>query len=51
MMREFLDLDVHEICQQTGLNTNHCYVVLHRARVKLRGCLDESWFSGERASC
>ncbi len=32
MLREILDFDVEEICSQTGLTANNCYVVLYRAR-------------------
>ncbi|MBF0621681.1 MAG: sigma-70 family RNA polymerase sigma factor [Magnetococcales bacterium] len=46
-MREFLDLDIEEICAQLGVTTNNCYVTLYRARMKLRICLEQNWFTGE----
>lgn len=50
MMREFLGLDTDEICKETGISTSNCWVVLHRARIGLRSCLESSWFAGD-AKC
>lgn len=36
---------VDEICKKLGLNANHVYVILHRARRSLKACLDEGWNS------
>ena len=41
MMREFLDLEIDEICEELNVNTNHCSVLMYRARMKLRTCLSE----------
>jgi RNA polymerase sigma-70 factor, ECF subfamily len=50
MMREFLDFEVDEICGELGISSSNCYVILHRARHNLRGCLERTWFGpGERA--
>lgn len=49
MMREFLELETGEICSQLGLSTANCWVILHRARSGLRGCLEDHWFKGARA--
>lgn len=51
MMREFLDLEVEEIGARTGLTANNCYVVLYRARMKLRLCLEREWFTQEEKRC
>lgn len=51
MMHEFLDLEVEEICAQTGLMPNNCYVVFYRARMKLRLCLEREWFTSEERRC
>lgn len=45
MLREHLGLDNAEICTQLGLTATHCCVLLYRARMALRGCLDRSWFA------
>ncbi len=50
MMREMLGLETNEICEELSMSSNHCWVVLHRARMGLRVCLDQKWFTtGERA--
>lgn len=43
-MRETMDLEVDEICTILGITPNNCCVMLHRARMKLRGLLEERWF-------
>lgn len=49
MMREFLELETAEVCQQLALSTSNCHVILHRARNALRQCLEQHWFApGER---
>ena len=49
MMREILGLETSEICKETGISTSNCWVVLHRARLSLRTCLETSWFAGAPA--
>jgi RNA polymerase sigma-70 factor (ECF subfamily) len=49
MMREFLGFETDEICKETGISTSNCWVVLHRARLGLRTCLETRWFAGARA--
>jgi RNA polymerase sigma-70 factor (ECF subfamily) len=48
MMREFVGLDSEEICKTSGLTQTNLYVLLHRARLRLRECLAARWF-GESA--
>jgi RNA polymerase sigma-70 factor (ECF subfamily) len=43
-MREFLGLEVEEICQELSITPTNCYQLLHRARMKLRFCLQKLWF-------
>jgi RNA polymerase sigma-70 factor (ECF subfamily) len=45
MMREWLELDTHEICKELGINRDHCFVLLYRARMRLRECLERKWFA------
>jgi len=45
MMREWLELSSEEICKDLGLTTTNLYVQLHRARLRLRECLELNWFS------
>ena len=49
MMREFLCFETEEICKETGISSSNCWVVLHRARMGLRTCLETKWFAGAGA--
>lgn len=44
-MRELLGLDTDEICQELSISTSNCWVILHRARMGLRLCLEQQWFT------
>ncbi len=46
-MREFLELETAEICARLGITSSNCFVILHRARLGLRECLENRWFQGE----
>ncbi len=50
MMREFLDFDIADICTELTLTTNHCSVLLYRARTRLRTCLSEKGLTTEDAT-
>ncbi|MGB7739793.1 MAG: sigma-70 family RNA polymerase sigma factor [Steroidobacteraceae bacterium] len=47
MMREFVELESPEICRAVGISTSNLNVSLHRARLRLRGCLEQHWFGEE----
>jgi RNA polymerase sigma-70 factor (ECF subfamily) len=50
MMKEFVELDSHEICSTVGISTTNLNVMLHRSRLRLRECLENNWFAkGEHA--
>ena len=51
MLREFLGFESTEICAQLGITTSNCHVILHRARLKLRGCMDTGWGRPEGSKC
>jgi RNA polymerase sigma-70 factor (ECF subfamily) len=48
MMREWLERDMADICEELGITANHCGVMLYRARMQLRECLERNWFQGSR---
>lgn len=48
MMREFMEMSTEEICQELAISTTNCWVLLHRARLALRECLDLNWFGNVR---
>lgn len=49
MMREWLELETDEICKELNISASNAWVMLYRARVRLRECLDLNWF-GRRPS-
>lgn len=51
MMREFLGFESDEICAQLGISTSNCHVILHRARLKLRGCMESGWGRPREGAC
>jgi RNA polymerase sigma-70 factor, ECF subfamily len=48
MMREWLGLETEEICKELGITSTNAWVMLYRARMRLRECLQLNWF-GEPA--
>jgi RNA polymerase sigma-70 factor (TIGR02943 family) len=48
LMREWLELDADEVCKTLNITSTNLYVQLHRARLKLRECLQLNWF-GEQS--
>lgn len=46
MMREFIELDSEEICANVGMTVSNLHVTLHRARLRVRECLEDHWFKG-----
>ena len=50
MMREWLDLETEEICKELDLTTSNLWVLLFRARMRLRECLELNWFAVKTSS-
>lgn len=49
MMREFIELESNELCETLNISTSNLHVMLYRARLRLRECLENHWFTeGER---
>jgi RNA polymerase sigma-70 factor (ECF subfamily) len=44
MMREWLEFDTDEICKELSISASNAWVILYRARLRLRECLDLNWF-------
>ena len=44
MMREHLGLETTDICKELSVTPTHVWVLLHRARLALRLCLEMNWF-------
>lgn len=45
MMREVMELESDEICKELRITANNLWVILYRARMALRACLEEHWFA------
>ena len=43
-MRELDDMDTAAICKELGITSTNLWVMLHRARLQLRECLERNWF-------
>lgn len=51
MMREYIELDSREICATVGISVSNLNVMLHRARLRLRECLENRWFAKGEQAC
>jgi RNA polymerase sigma-70 factor (ECF subfamily) len=47
VMRELMGLETDEICKELGVSANNCWVMLYRARMSLRQCLEMKWFASK----
>ena len=47
LMREWLELSTEDICKEMALSSTNLYVQLHRARLRLRECLELNWFANK----
>ena len=43
-MRELMGVETEDICKELGISTSNCWVLLYRARMVLRECLEKNWF-------
>jgi RNA polymerase sigma-70 factor (ECF subfamily) len=49
MMREVMELETEEICKELRITANNLWVILYRARMALRQCLEQHWFGQAQA--
>ena len=47
LMRETMEHETQEICDDLGITPNYCGVLLYRARMQLRECLEQRWVRGK----
>jgi len=47
-LREVDDISSETICKDLGISPNNFWVLLHRARMSLRRCLEVHWFGNKR---
>lgn len=48
-MRELMGMETDEICKELSITATNCWVLLYRARMNLRQCLESRWFAGTNA--
>ncbi len=48
MMREWMELDTDQICKELSITSTNCFVMLYRARMRLRECLEQNWLQEAR---
>jgi RNA polymerase sigma-70 factor (ECF subfamily) len=44
MMRDVMEVETDAICKELNITSTNCWVMLHRARLSLRECLELTWF-------
>lgn len=48
MLREFEELSTKAICEQLEISPTNCWVMLYRARMQLRACIEKNWLGEAR---
>jgi len=48
MLRELVGLEAYEVCQEADLSEANYWVTMHRARLRLRECLEIRWFNSQK---
>lgn len=43
-MKTIQGMSTEDICNELGINPSNLWVMIHRARTSLMGCLNQSWF-------
>ncbi|MHB1200089.1 MAG: sigma-70 family RNA polymerase sigma factor [Polaromonas sp.] len=49
MMREWLGFETNEICSRLNLTAENCRMILHRARMGMRECMQHNWLGAKAA--
>ncbi len=47
MLREFEELSTSDICKQLSITESNNWVMLYRARMQLRSCMEQNWLDGD----
>lgn len=47
-MRELDNMPTDQICKELNITPTNLWVILHRARMGLKNCLENSWFKAEK---
>jgi RNA polymerase sigma-70 factor, TIGR02943 family len=49
-LREIEGIETKEVCEMLNISESNLWVMLHRARMALRRCLEINWFGKEKAA-
>lgn len=49
-LREIMELEPAEICKEVGITQSNYWVLMHRARLRLRHCVERGWLSQTHGS-
>jgi len=44
-MKNILELETEDICNELGITSSNLWVMLHRARTQLKECIGKNWFN------
>lgn len=44
-LKYFADMKSEDICQELGISTSNYWQIMHRAKLKMRHCLEQKWFT------
>ena len=44
-MKTIQEVDTEVICKELGISSSNLWVIIHRARMQLRKCLEDNWFN------
>lgn len=47
LLRELMGFEIDDICKEINVSATNCSVLLYRARMRLRACLETRWFAGD----
>ena len=45
LLKTIQEYETQEICNELGITSSNLWVIMHRARVQLRKCIEENWFN------
>jgi RNA polymerase sigma-70 factor (TIGR02943 family) len=45
VLKNMEDLDAEEICKELGITPSNYWVLMHRAKLQLRECMEKNWFN------
>ena len=44
-MKTVQEFETEEICKELGITSSNLWVMIHRARIQLRKCMEDNWFN------